>query len=37
MHDVDEAKSEAKYETGILQLTLPKKGNGGVGRQLPIK
>ena len=37
MHDVDEAKSEAKYQNGILELMLPKRGNGGVGRQLPIK
>jgi len=24
-HDVDQAKAEAKYEDGVLQLTLPKK------------
>ena len=37
MHDVDEAKSEAKYQDGILELTLPKRGNGGVARELAIK
>jgi HSP20 family protein len=37
MYDVDEVKSEAKYQNGILELTLPKKGNGGAGRELPIK
>ena len=24
-HDVDEAKSQAKYADGVLELTLPKK------------
>lgn len=37
MHDVDQAKAEAKYQDGILELTLPKKGNGGAGKELPIK
>lgn len=26
--DVDQAKAEARYENGVLDLTLPKKGNG---------
>lgn len=37
MHDVDEAKSEAKYQDGILELMLPKRGNGGVAKELSIK
>lgn len=27
-HDVDESKAEAKYQDGVLELKLPKKGNG---------
>lgn len=34
--DVDEAASEAKYENGVLELTLPKK-NGAMAKQLQIK
>jgi HSP20 family protein len=34
--DVDEAKAEAKYDNGVLELTLPKK-NGGSARQLQVK
>ncbi len=34
--DVDEAKAEAKYENGVLNLTLPKK-NGSAAKQLQIK
>ena len=37
MTDVDEAKAEAKYENGILELTLPKKAgarNQGAGSQV---
>lgn len=36
MHDVDEGKSEAKYQDGILDLVLPKK-NGTVSKQLMVK
>lgn len=34
--DVDQDKAEAKYENGILELTLPKK-SGGAARELPVK
>ena len=37
LHDVDSAKAEAKYQDGILELTLPKKSNGGAVKQLSIK
>ena len=37
MHDVDQGKAEAKYQDGILELTLPKKSNGGAVKQLTIK
>jgi HSP20 family protein len=37
MHDVDQGKAEAKYEEGILELTLPKRSNGGAAKQLAIK
>jgi HSP20 family protein len=30
--DVDEAKAKARYENGVLKLTLPKKGNGRTQR-----
>lgn len=33
--DVDDAKAEAKYNDGILELTLPKKPGGG-GKQLTV-
>ena len=36
MHDVDEGKSEAKYQDGVLNLVLPKK-NGSVSKQLAVK
>jgi HSP20 family protein len=36
MSDVDEAKAEAKYENGILELTLPKKAGVGT-KALEIK
>lgn len=36
MTDVDEAKAEAKYENGILELTLPKKAGTGT-KALEIK
>jgi len=29
-HDVDQAKAEAKYQDGVLDLTLPKKGGTSV-------
>lgn len=34
--DVDEAKAQAKYDNGVLELTLPKK-NGSNAKQLQIK
>jgi len=34
--DVDEAKAEAKYENGVLELILPKK-NGKTSKQIKIK
>jgi HSP20 family protein len=37
MHDVDQSKAEAKYDNGILELTLPKKRNGGGVRELAVK
>lgn len=37
MHDVDQGKAEAKYQEGILELTLPKRSNGGAAKQLAIK
>jgi len=35
-NDVDESKSQAKFENGVLELTLPKK-NGKTAKQLDIK
>jgi len=37
MHDVDQSKAEARYQDGILALTLPKKSNGGAVRQLKVQ
>jgi len=37
MHDVDQSKAEAKYQDGILELTLPKKSNGGAVKQVTVK
>ncbi len=34
--NVDEGKAQAKYENGVLELTLPKK-NGATAKQLQIK
>lgn len=34
--DIDETKAEAKYEDGVLQLTLPKKP-GTAGRELTVQ
>lgn len=34
--DVDESKAQAKFENGVLELTLPKK-NGKTAKQLEIK
>ena len=34
--DVDESKAQAKFENGVLELTLPKK-NGKTAKQLDIK
>ncbi|WP_228892631.1 Hsp20/alpha crystallin family protein [Pseudoduganella aquatica] len=33
--DVDEGKAQAKYHDGVLELTLPKRANGGA-KKLPI-
>jgi HSP20 family protein len=35
-HDVDQSKAEAKYDNGVLQLTLPKKG-GSAAKRLAVK
>ena len=35
-HDIDEAKSEAEYRDGVLQLTLPKK-NGAEAKKITVK
>ena len=35
-HEVDETKAEAKYQDGVLELTLPKKGQART-KQLTIK
>ena len=35
-HDLDEAKSVAKYDGGVLELTLARK-EGTAGRKLPVK
>ena len=37
MHHVDQGKAEAKYHDGILELTLPKKSNGGAAKELAVK
>ena len=37
MHDVDQGKAEAKYQDGILELSLPKKTNGGAAKQVTVK
>jgi HSP20 family protein len=37
MHDIDQSKAEAKYLDGVLELTLPKKSNGGAAKKLTIK
>ena len=37
MHAVDQAKAEAKYQDGILDLTLPKKTNGGAAKHVTVK
>jgi HSP20 family protein len=34
--EVDDAAAEAKYENGVLQLTLPKKSDSGGAKQLAI-
>jgi HSP20 family protein len=34
--DVDQAKADAKYNNGILELTLPKKAGGGGAKKLEI-
>lgn len=34
--EIDDEKAEAKYRDGVLELTLPKKKNGGGGRKLTI-
>jgi len=35
-HDIDQAKADAKYEDGVLELTLPKK-EGSSTKQLTVK
>jgi HSP20 family protein len=35
-HDIDQAKAEAKYEAGVLELTLPKK-EGTSTKQITVK
>jgi HSP20 family protein len=35
-HDVDEAKAQARYSDGVLELTLPKKA-GGAAKKLAIQ
>jgi HSP20 family protein len=37
LHDVDQSKAEAKYEDGILELTLPKKSNGSGMKKVAVK
>jgi HSP20 family protein len=34
-HDIDQAKAEAEYRDGVLQLTLPKTP-GGAGKRVTI-
>lgn len=36
MHDIDQSKAEAKYQDGILALTLPKKG-GATTKELTVQ
>lgn len=35
-HDIDQAKAEAEYHDGVLQMTLPKK-NGGEAKKIAVK
>jgi HSP20 family protein len=35
-YEIDEAKAQAKYRDGVLELTLPKKANGAA-KQLTIQ
>lgn len=37
MNDIDAGTAAAKYQDGVLELTLPKKGNGGKARQLEVQ
>ena len=37
MNDIDTGAAAAKYEDGVLELTLPKKGNGGAARQIKVE
>ena len=37
MNDIDAAAAEAKYQDGVLQLTLPKKGNGAEARKVEVR
>lgn len=37
MHDVDQSNAEARYQDGILELTLPKRSNGGATKQLKVQ
>lgn len=35
-HDVDEEKTVAKYQDGVLELNLPKKASNGGGKQIVV-
>jgi HSP20 family protein len=34
--EIDDAKANARYENGVLELTLPKRGGGSGAKQLSI-
>ena len=36
-HDIDQAKAEAEYHDGVLQLTLPKKYGAGEAMKIAVK
>ncbi|MBI3283514.1 MAG: Hsp20/alpha crystallin family protein [Burkholderiales bacterium] len=35
--EIDDAKAEARYQDGVLELNLPKKSNGGGAKKLVVK